>query len=119
MMKEEFETLAKMPVTQEIYNAIEVLYNNSSIPTKQEFVKSIIPVLKTLEQPKKQPVILTISISDNSGCYTTPNGCYYHLIDTELLDVDIKTGKITVREIENSYRLGYTYDKKDYEVTII
>ena len=106
MMKEEFETLAKREVTMEQYEAIEALYTVCNLD-KQAFVKAISGAIKSIPVPEKKKPIIPVMIKDNSGCYTTPNGCWNHLIDCELIDVDIKSGKVLVKKIPNSYRLGY------------
>lgn len=117
MMKHEFEAIAGRTVTDEQYKKIESLYMESNLD-KYEFVKSIKAMLKSIpEQITKR--ILTILVTDNSGNITTPNGCYYHTVKAELLDIDIKTGEIRVREIPNSYQLGYTYDMGYLRVTFV
>lgn len=121
MMKEEFEKIAKVEVTAEQYNAIELLYAECKLD-KYDFVKSIKPLIKHLKEINtKPPRIIIVELPDNSGYYTTPNGCWQHLIDCEVVKeatFDISTGKTTkpiVRKIPNSYRLGY--GKAKYEVT--
>lgn len=102
MMKKEFESLVGREVTGDQYEAIEKLYMESSL-SKQDFAKSVKTMLKSIPQPEKEMEIIMVNITDRSGCYMTPNGCWYHTILAELLDVNIETGKYIVRKIPNSY----------------
>lgn len=106
MMKSEFEKLVGRTVTTEQYEAIEELYMASTL-CKTDFVKSIRPVLKTIPAPESKKKIIMIGVTDRSGYRMTPNGCYYHTKLAELVDVNIATGKMQVREIPNSYALRY------------
>lgn len=107
-MKYEFETLAGRTVTDEQYMMIESLYMASNLD-KYDFVKSIKGMLKSIPE-KIERKIITVLWRDNSGYFHTPNGCWLHTIKAELIDVDIKTGKILARKIPNSYELGYSFD---------
>lgn len=100
MMKHEFEEIAKREVTDEQFEAIEKLYMSSTL-NKQDFVKSIRPMLKTIPEPEKEKNIKKMCVRDRSGCRKTPNGCYYHIVYVELVDVDIKTGKFIVKALED------------------
>ena len=53
MMKHEFEEIAKREVTDEQFEAIEKLYMSSTL-NKQDFVKSIRPMLKTIPELEKE-----------------------------------------------------------------
>lgn len=119
MMKHEFEKLAGRTVTSEQYEAIEKLYSDSDL-SKQDFVKNIRPMLKSMPEEKNNPII-QIGVPDRSGFYLTPNGCWYHTILAELVDVSIKTGKIQVRKIPNSYDERYMDETyiKDYQVEFV
>lgn len=99
MMKNEFENLAGRTVTEEQYRAIEILYMSSNLE-KAEFVKSIMPSLKSIPQQEKVKDIKRMAVRDNSGCRKTPNGCYYHIKYVELVDLDIKTGKYIIKPLE-------------------
>jgi|GEM_PF-1344268 len=119
MMKHEFESIAKTEVTEEQYNAIEALYMECGLD-KVDFVKSIRPLVKHLKEINiKPPRIVIVEVPDNGGYYTTPNGCWQHLIDCEVVKeatFNVSTGKVTkpiVRKIPKSYRLGY--GKAKYE----
>lgn len=100
MMKHEFEALAKREVTDEQFEAIEKLYMSSTLE-KQDFVKSIRPLLKTIPEPEKKKNIKKMCVRDRSGFRKTPNGCWFHIRYVELVDIDIKTGKYIVKEIED------------------
>ena len=64
------------------------------------FVKSIKQMLKSIPLPEKEKNIKKMCVRDRSGFRKTPNGCYYHIEYVELVDVDIKTGKYIVKELE-------------------
>lgn len=81
MMKSEFESLAGRNVTDEQYKAIETLYMSSNLE-KAEFVKSIRTMLKSIPQPEKKKDIKRMAVRDRSGYRKTPNGCYYHMLDS-------------------------------------
>lgn len=118
MMKQEFERMVGREVTNEQYKMIEELYMQSSL-SKQDFVKSIKAMVKSLPKPKRNNPIYTMAVHDNSGCYHTPNHCYIHTVKVELLDVSVRTGKIKVRVIPDSYELGYHADFYDYEDKVV
>lgn len=115
MMKQEFEKLVGREVTVDQYEMIETLYMQSTME-KEEFAKSIKKMVHSLPKPKFTGKVLVISIPDNSGYYRTPNGCWLHTVRAELVDVDIRNGKIKVRMIPNSYELKYTADLTDVQV---
>lgn len=118
MMQREFEGLVGREVTQEQYKMIEELYMQSSL-SKQDFVKSIKAMVKSLPKPRSANKIYTMAVPDNSGYYTTPNHCYIHTVKVELVDVSVSTGKIKVRVIPNTYELGYHADFYDYESKVV
>lgn len=117
MERQEFEAIAKRKVTLEQYKAIEVLYMESNLD-KYEFVKSIRGLLKTIEEPKPERMIVRVSVTDNSGCEYTPNGCWLHTIKAEIIDVDIKSGKILLKEIPDSYMLDSWVEYHHYDSRI-
>ena len=100
MMKQEFEELAKVKVTEEVYSkVIEPMYLATDIP-KREFIKLL--NLKALAiQESREKDIKKMCVRDRSGYMKTPNGCYYHIVYVELVDVDIKTGKFIVKALED------------------
>ncbi len=109
MMKNELEAIAGRAFTTEQFESINALYMESDLD-KFSFVKSMKNVLNSLPKAVDESARKVMGIRDNSGYYWTPNGCWRHLVDVEILDVNIKTGKIKVRIIPNTYRLGYTAD---------
>jgi len=104
MMKHEFEKLAGRTVTAEQFDAIEKLYTDSEL-NKYEFVKSIRAMLKSIPQQENEnkKTIIMIGIKGDSGFYATSNGWRYHTKLAELIGVNIATGQIQVKIIENSY----------------
>ena len=119
MMWYEFMELAGYEVSYEDYhNIIEPMY--LAVPetvSKMEFI-NMLDKKRFAVKHEKKPLIKTMSIRDNSGYRKTPNGCYYHLVDVEIMDINIRTGKIKVKVIEDSYRLGYDYDFTDDDIRI-
>lgn len=101
MMKQEFEKLAGIKVTEETYyNIIEPMYLATDL-NKQDFIKTL--NLKNLKaEEKKEKIIKAMGTRDHSGCRMTPNGCYYHIEYVELVDVDIKRRKFKVKPLEES-----------------
>ena len=99
MMKEEFERLAKIEVSQETYSkVIEPMYLATDL-SMQEFVKLL--NVKAFALPKSEAKnIKKMRIRDRSGYTKTPNGCWYHIKYVELVDIDIKTGKYIVKSLE-------------------
>ena len=120
MMKQEFEKLANIEVTDEMYSkVIEPMYLATNL-SKAEFIATL--NLKALAAPKtKKKRIKVMLVRDRSGYTKTPNGCYYHIEYVELVDVDIRTGKFIVKplgdedfqkiiEEGHDLHLGYHYD---------
>lgn len=117
MLREEFERIAGRTVTAEQYKHIEALYMDSNVD-KYSFVKSIKPLLKTLPEVKKHPV-LVMARHNYYGNMRTPNGCYYMTVKVELIDVNIRSGKRTVRVIPDSFDFTYGYDLTDWDRHLI
>lgn len=119
MMKCEFERIAGYEVSDKTYNEIiEPMYLATEL-SKRDFVKLL--NRKALETKKvRKPNIKCMLVRDRSGYTKTPNGCYYHIQYVDMVDVDIKTGKIviaplddeTLREIGRTHDLnnGYHFD---------
>lgn len=99
-MKQEFEELAKVKVTEEVYSkVIEPMYLATDIP-KREFIKLL--NLKALAiQESREKDIKKMCVRDRSGYMKTPNGCYYHIRYVELAGVDIATGKYIVKPLRD------------------
>lgn len=117
MMQYEFEELAKRRVTPEQYRAIEALYTDSTL-SKADFVKSIKGLLNSIPEPAEEKQIVRVSTTDRSGHEYTPNGAWIHTIKAELVDIDIATGKILLREIPNSYALDTWCEYHSYDSRI-
>jgi hypothetical protein len=107
MMKHEFEQIAGYEVSWEDYNTIiEPMY--LAIPeniSKQDFVKMISRKRFEVKRPTEIVII---------GVKQMPNGTWMNY-EAELVDVDIKTGKIKVKRItenrcwaETDYDIHYT-----------
>lgn len=118
MQKEEFEALAGVKVTDEMYyKVIEPMYLATSLK-KQEFVK-LIDVKAVATTEVKPKLIKRMCIRDHSGCKMTPNGCYYHIKYVELVDIEVSAGKYIVKEldqeelnklVEHGFDLRLAYD---------
>lgn len=111
MMQVEFERLVGREVTGEQYKLIEELYMQSSL-SKQDFSKSMKKVVKSLPKPRCSRTY-TMAVKDRSGHYRTPNGCYIHSVQVELLDVSVATGAVKVRVVPDSYEMKYSVDFYD------
>lgn len=101
MQKHEFERMAKIEVTDEVYETvIQPMYLATDL-SKAEFIKVLNLRALAAQKPKKEKVIKAMLIRDRSWNFTTPNGCYYHIKRMELVDVDIRTGKFIVKPLED------------------
>lgn len=117
-MKHEFERLAKIEVSDEVYSKIiEPMYLATEL-TKEEFIK-VINLKVIAEHKEKNKDIKRMLVRDRSGFSMTPNGCWYHIRYVELVDIDISTGKFIVRELtdedcekllDEGHDLYYGYD---------
>lgn len=95
MMKQEFEQIAKIKVSEETFTKIIVPMYLSTNLSKRAFVKILnLKALAVLE--KKEKDIRKMCIRDRSGCSKTPNGCYYHIRYVEWIGVDIATAKYII-----------------------
>lgn len=112
MMHEELERIAKRTFTAEQFNAINDLYMACGL-NKYDFVKAINSVIKAMPESKPESRKYRICIRDRSGYRMTPNHCWYHTILAELVNTDIRSGRMIFREIPNSYELrtGYDFDE--------
>ena len=119
MMKAEFERIAGYKVSEETYiKVIEPMYLATAL-SKTEFVKILNRKALEVKEVRK-PCVKVMLVRDRSGYTKTPNGCYYHIEYVDMVDVDIRTGKIvvapldekTLREIGRTHdlNLGYSYD---------
>lgn len=113
MLKEEFESIAKRTVTADQYKAIEALYLDSNMD-KYAFVKSIKGMLKSIPEQHNHPK-LVMAYHNTYGDMRTPNRCYYLTVMVELVDVNIRSGKRTVKVIPNSFECRSGYDLTDWD----
>lgn len=91
MTRAEFENLAGYETSAEIYNTIiEPMYMKMDCD-KATFVKKIKPMREALEERHARPKIIV-------GVKTMPNGTLM-TYEAELINVNIKTGKMEVRRI--------------------
>ena len=111
MTQVEFERLVGREVTSEQYKLIEELYMQSSL-SKQDFAKQMKKVVNSLPRPRCSKTY-TMAVTDKSGHYRTPNGCYIHTVQVELLDVSVRTGSLKVKVVPNSYEMKYSADFYD------
>ena len=114
MTKQEFETIAKYEVSEEVFEAINTLYMNCELD-KFEFVKQFGKQFKYF-QLKKEEKLYKVMVS------TTPNGCYYIVRYAKLIAVDIATGYNLIKYISDKERIeknldiySYDYDFLDYK----
>lgn len=105
MLHSEFCKIAKCEISYEAYKqAFEPLYMTMDID-KYAFVKMMSSAIKTvaqreIEQERKNQKL--IFVSDGTK---TPNGCYFNGEFVKLVNVDIPTGKVIVRELtDDEYR---------------
>lgn len=117
MMKHEFERIAGYEVSVEDYdNIIEPMYSATNV-SKTEFVKMISRKRFEVKQ-EEQKMIKVLNVTDRCGSLWTPNRCYRHLVDVEVVRIDIGTGKVIVKVIPDTYRLGYSADFTIYDRNI-
>lgn len=100
MLHSEFCKIAKHNISYTAYKeGFEPLYMAMDVD-KRTFVKLLLPAIKEVakkeeeeEARKRQKLIF---VSDGTK---TPNGCYFNGEFVKLVNVDIPTGKIIVREL--------------------
>ena len=99
MMKQEFEALAGYEVSAEDYaNVIEPMYMATSL-SKQEFVKTI---NRKAFEVKHEAQKITVGVKE------MPNGTWM-VYEAELLNVNIKTGKVEVKRLSANRCWAETY----------
>ena len=113
-MKHEFEQIAGYEVSNETYDTIiEPMYMATAM-SKQDFIKTL--NRKALEyKPERKPNIKKMLFRDRAGFRKTPNGCYYHIQYVDMVDVDIRTGRIVVAPLSDEvlngiYKSGHSLD---------
>ena len=101
MTREEFENLAGYETSAEIYNTIiEPMYMRMDCD-KATFVKKIKPMREALEERHPRPHIIV-------GVDMMPNGTLM-TYEAELIEVDIRTGKMKVRRVSPNRCWAETY----------
>ena len=113
MMKEEFERLVGRTVTAEQYKHIEELYMDSTM-NKYDFAKAIKPLLKGFPVRSNKPRLI-MAVHNAYGEMLTPNHACYMTVLVELIDVNIKTGKKTVKVLPDSFEFRYSCDLTDWD----
>lgn len=113
MMKEEFEKIAGRSVTSEQYSHIEQLYLESNL-NKYDFVKSIKGLLKSIPEQHNYPV-LVMGYHNQYGDMLTPNHAYYMSVRVQLINVDIRNGKRTVKVVPDSMDFVSRVDMTDWD----
>ena len=99
MLHSEFCALSKCEISYKAYKeGFEPLYMAMDID-KRSFVKMVLPAIKEVakkeeEEARKRQKLLFVSDGTK-----TPNGCYYFGEFVKLVNVDIPTGKVVVREL--------------------
>lgn len=120
MMKHEFEEIAGYEVSDDTYNkVIEPMYM-ATYMSKYDFVKLI--NRKAVELKKEyKPTIKKMRVRNRSGLWMTPNHCYCYIQYVDMVGVDIKSGKIIVKELDEKtlaeiYKSGHSLDLSyDYD----
>lgn len=98
MLKTEFEKMVGRTISDTQYKAIELLYMASDMD-KIDFAKSMKKVVLSIPENKKK-VIKRMCVRV-SGYRKTPNQCWFYIKYVELVDIDIKTGKYIVKDLES------------------
>ena len=118
MMYSEFQELAGYEVEYKTYKeVIEPMYNAVTL-NKQDFIKTLNRA--ALEKKKEKEKIIKKMLVRNRMCERkTPNGCYYYIQYVELVRVDLATGKLIIKPLEEEdlrkiqragNDLNYSYD---------
>ena len=124
MMYSEFQELAGYEVEYKTYKeVIEPMYNAVTL-NKQDFIKTLNRA--ALEKKKeKEKIIKKMLVRNRMWERKTPNGCYYYIQYVELVRVDLATGKLIIKPLEEEdlrkiqragNDLNYSYDY-DFDYT--
>mgnify|MGYP001851623277 CR=1 FL=1 len=98
MLKTEFEKMVGRTISDTQYKAIELLYMASDMD-KFDFAKSMKKVVLSIPENKKKDIKrMCVRVS---GYRKTPNQCWFYIKYVELVDIDIKTGKYIVKDLES------------------
>lgn len=124
MLHSEFCALSKCEISYKAYKeGFEPLYMAMDID-KRSFVKMLLPAIKEVAKKEEEEARKRQKLIFVSDGRKTQNGCYYLGDFVKLVDVDIPTGKIIVRELtDDEYRaevLPYysTYCHGTYDVLL-
>lgn len=97
MMKHEFEAIAKIEVTDKMYEMLEKMYEATDL-SKHDFVKMLdLSAIKV----EKEIDVVTVEVD------RFPNGTILHY-EAELVDTDISTGKPVVRRLTENRAWAHT-----------
>ena len=124
MMYSEVQELAGYEVEYKTYKeVIEPMYNAVTL-NKQDFIKTLNRA--ALEKKKeKEKIIKKMLVRNRMWERKTPNGCYYYIQYVELVRVDLATGKLIIKPLEEEdlrkiqragNDLNYSYDY-DFDYT--
>ena len=97
MMKHEFEAIAKIEVTDEMYDTIEKMYQATDLD-KHTFISML--NLDNIAIAKK---IDTVTIEVDRF----PNGTILHY-EAELIDIDVATGKPVIKRLTENRAWAHT-----------
>lgn len=110
MLQKEFEErVGRRVSTDDYYNIFEPLYMKSTLD-KDAFCKAVKPIVRNMPRVEDGRYELVMGVKDNSGCYMTPNLCYYHTVRVAIDDVDIRRRKVHVTVLPNTYEMRYEVD---------
>lgn len=99
MLHSEFCKIAKCEISYKAYKeAFEPLYMTMDVD-KASFVKMLLPAIKEVAKKEEEEARKRQKLIFVSDGRKTPNGCYYLGDFVKLVDVDIPTGKVVVREL--------------------
>lgn len=111
MLKVELEERLGFEITNEGFEELEKMYMASSL-NKDEFAKL---VKSGAKEYKVERPIRKITFGD--PYHKTPNGCWYIGVKkAELVDINIRTGKVIVRNAKELVDYGMCSARPDYDV---
>ena len=115
MLKYELEERLGYQITEEGYQELNRMYNAGNLD-KDQFASLIKGGAKVY---KYEPKVRTITFSKYKEM--TPNGAYYVQVkEADLIDIDVATGKVKVKNVRNYSWDGLSYNRPDfYEDQII
>ena len=109
MLKNELEARLGYQLTEEGYQVLNRMYNAGNLD-KDQFASLIKGGAKVY---KYEPTVRTITFSRYKE--TTPNGAYYVQVkEADLVDIDVATGKVKVKNVRNYSWNGLSYNRPDY-----